>query len=70
MVEVRDVAPGLWLWRQPHPAWREGLDWEPEVSSFFIESRGEAVLVPPPSLVEVLRAGWEPVVPLLHPTAF
>ena len=39
-VEVRDVAPGLWLWRQPH--WgREGDDWEPEVSSFVVESRGE-----------------------------
>jgi hypothetical protein len=53
MVEVRDVAAGLWLWRQPHPDWREGLGWEPEVSSFVVESRGEAVLLdplaPPPS---------------------
>ena len=32
--------------------------------------RGEnAVLVTPPSLVAVLRAGWEPDVPLLHPSA-
>jgi len=30
---------------------------------------GEAVLVTPPSLVAVLRAGWEPLVPLLHPSA-
>jgi hypothetical protein len=28
------------------------------------------VLVTPPSLVEVLHRGWEPVVPLLHPSAF
>ena len=28
-----------------------------------------AVLITPPSLVEVLRRGWEPVVPLLHPSA-
>jgi hypothetical protein len=28
-VEVRDVAEGLWSWRQPHPAWQEGADWEP-----------------------------------------
>jgi hypothetical protein len=28
-----------------------------------------AVLLTPPSLVEVLRAGWAPEVPLLHPTA-
>ena len=26
-------------------------------------------LITPPSLVEILRTGWEPVVPLLHPTA-
>src|SRR5215211_9555454 len=47
MVEVRDVAPGLWLWRQPHPGWEEGAEWEPEVSSFFVESRGERVVIDP-----------------------
>ena len=31
--------------------------------------RGRAVLITPPSLVAVLRVGWEPVVPLLHPSA-
>jgi hypothetical protein len=31
--------------------------------------RGPAVLVTPPSLVAVLRAGWTPAVPLLHPSA-
>jgi hypothetical protein len=30
-VEIRDVASGLWLWRQPHPDWREGLDWDRDV---------------------------------------
>jgi hypothetical protein len=47
MVEVRDVAPGLWLWRQRHPAWREGLEWEPEVASFVVESEGETILLDP-----------------------
>ena len=46
-VEIRDVAPGLWLWRQPHWEWREGFDWEPEVSSFVVESRGEVILLDP-----------------------
>ena len=32
-------------------------------------AQARAVLVTPPSLVAVLRAGWEPVVPLLHPSA-
>ena len=46
-VEMRDVAAGLWLWRQPHPDWREGADWEPEVASFAVESRGAAVVLDP-----------------------
>jgi hypothetical protein len=46
-VEVRDVAPGLWLWRHRHWEWREGDDWEPEVASFVVESRGEVVLLDP-----------------------
>jgi hypothetical protein len=46
-VEVRDVAPGLWLWRTPHWEWREGTDWEPEVASVVVESGGEVVLIDP-----------------------
>jgi hypothetical protein len=30
---------------------------------------GPATLITPPTLVDVLRAGWEPLVPLLHPSA-
>jgi len=30
---------------------------------------GEAVLITPPTTVDVLRAGWTPVVPFLHPSA-
>jgi hypothetical protein len=58
-VELRDVAPGLWLWRQPHPAWREGDDWEPEVSSFAVESRGEALLLDPLAPPPGARDVWE-----------
>jgi hypothetical protein len=47
VVEIRDVAPGLWLWRQPHWEWREGDDWEPEVSTVVVESRGEVALLDP-----------------------
>ena len=73
-VEIRDVAPGLWLWRQPHPAWREGYDWEAEVSSVAVESRGVTLvldpLAPPPGerevweRLEVLRPG---IVVILKP---
>jgi hypothetical protein len=32
-------------------------------------SRQQAVVITPPSLVAVLRAGWQPLVPFLHPSA-
>ena len=58
-VEIRDVAPGLWLWRQRHHEWREGEDWEPEVSSFAVESRGELVLLDPLAPSPGERELWE-----------
>ena len=73
-IEVRDVAPGLWLWRQPHWEWRDGDDWEPEVSSFAVQSGGETVLIdplaPPPRAREVydrLEASRPTVVVVLKP---
>jgi hypothetical protein len=39
--QITDLAPGLWIWRLPHPDWREGFDWEPHVTSTVVESRGE-----------------------------
>ena len=46
-VEIRDVAPGLWLWRLDYPDWRPGLGWGPTVSSTCVESRGEIALLDP-----------------------
>ena len=31
--------------------------------------RGDVEVLTPPSLVEILRTGWEGAVPLLHPSA-
>jgi hypothetical protein len=57
--ELIDVAPGLWLWRQPHPAWEEGNDWDPAVTSVAVESGGVPIvldpLAPPPGETAV----WE-----------
>jgi len=36
--EIRDVTPGLWLWRVRHPGWRPGLEWQPVVTSTCVES--------------------------------
>jgi len=55
------VAPGLWLWRQPHPAWSEGNDWEPEVSSFVVQSGGRSVVLDPLAPAPGATAVWERV---------
>ena len=46
-VEVRDVAPGLWIWRVRHHHWKPGSDWEPVVTSTFVESGGERLVLDP-----------------------
>ena len=57
-VELRDVAPGLWLWRQPHPAWRPGTDWEPPVASFAVRSRGATLVIDPLAPPPAARDVW------------
>jgi hypothetical protein len=48
----------------------ELLEWTPAgYRSRVPRPSGAGQLITPPSLVAVLRAGWEPVVPLLHPSA-
>lgn len=46
-VEVRDVAPGLWIWRLDHPAWTTKAGWKPRVTSTCVESRGEVLVLDP-----------------------
>jgi glyoxylase-like metal-dependent hydrolase (beta-lactamase superfamily II) len=45
--EIRDVAPGLWLWRIAHPDWTPDAEWEPLVASTFVASGGEVALLDP-----------------------
>ena len=45
--EVRDVAPGLWLWRVEHPDWAPGVGWPPLVTSTCVESGREVALLDP-----------------------
>ena len=57
--DLRDVAPGLWLWRLEHPDWAPDSGWEPLVASTCVESGGEVALLdplaPPEDAVEI----WE-----------
>ena len=61
---LQDDAPTLVLGRRL-------LEW---TAAGYVDSRPRpvrraAVVITPPSLVAVLRSGWQPVVPLLHPSA-
>jgi hypothetical protein len=55
--ELHDVAPGLWIWRQEHPAWAPHVGWEPKVTSTYVESGGEVAvldaLAPPEDATEI-----------------
>jgi hypothetical protein len=44
-LEVRDVAPGLWIWRQDHPDWHPDAGWDPPVTSTCVESGGEVAVL-------------------------
>jgi hypothetical protein len=57
--EIRDVAPGLWIWRRDHPDWAPHVGWDPPVTSTCVESGGEVALLdalaPPEDAAEI----WE-----------
>ena len=46
-VEIRDIAPGLWIWRLEHPHWKPGQGWEPVVTCTCVESGGETLILDP-----------------------
>jgi glyoxylase-like metal-dependent hydrolase (beta-lactamase superfamily II) len=46
-VGIRDLAPGLWIWRARHPFWRSGDDWQTVVTSTFVESNEERLVLDP-----------------------
>jgi glyoxylase-like metal-dependent hydrolase (beta-lactamase superfamily II) len=56
--EVQDVAPGLWLWRLPHPDWTPAQDWEPPVASTCVASGGEIALLDPLAPPDDAREAW------------
>jgi hypothetical protein len=44
---VRDLAPGLWIWRAKHPGWTADADWQPIVTSTFVEAGEERLVLDP-----------------------
>ena len=43
--EIRDVAPGLWVWSVEYPDWRPEVGWGPNVWSTCVESAGEVAVL-------------------------
>lgn len=59
LVGIREVAPGLWIWRARHPFWSSGDDWQPVVTSTFVESGGERLVLDPLSPTLDSLGLWE-----------
>ena len=58
-VEIRDVAPGLWVWRVDHPDWESEASWEPPVTSTCVEARGEVLVLDALAPPDDAREVWE-----------
>ena len=72
--QLDDVPDGAFVLVEGEPHLVRGarlLRWTPSgyVSPRPRPTRARAVVITPPSLLAVLRSGWKPVVPLLHPSA-
>src|SRR5437667_9971249 len=46
-MQVQKLAPGLWRWTAPHPAWQPSADWPQEVGCVYFEAREAVVLIDP-----------------------
>jgi hypothetical protein len=57
--EIRDVAPGLWIWRVEHPDWNPGVGWPPAVTSTCVASGGEIAVLDALAPPEAASDVWE-----------
>jgi glyoxylase-like metal-dependent hydrolase (beta-lactamase superfamily II) len=67
---VNELRPGLWHWRAPHPEWHAGEPWDPNVSSYAIDTGGRLVIfdpIAPPPEIDALAAQRETIVVLTAP---
>jgi hypothetical protein len=52
---MRELRPGIWHWRSPHPDWDEQQWWPELVSSYAIEVGSDLILFDPLSVPDRLR---------------
>src|SRR4029453_17959741 len=72
-VAIEELPDGAFLLEDGEPRLVLGADlWSLTPGGYVGRSRraaGEALVITPPSLLAVLRSGWRPLVPLIHPSA-
>jgi glyoxylase-like metal-dependent hydrolase (beta-lactamase superfamily II) len=67
---VRELQAGLWRWEAPHPEWKAGDPWPPDVSSYALDDGARLLLFDPlgaPAELEELARTREPVIVLTAP---
>jgi glyoxylase-like metal-dependent hydrolase (beta-lactamase superfamily II) len=47
VLEVQKIRPGLWVWRAPHPEWKESSGWPRLVASTYYEAPEATVVIDP-----------------------
>jgi hypothetical protein len=68
-----EVPDGAFVLEEGEPWLVLGADLWSWTASGYVERRPrhaprEALVITPPSLLAVLRSGWDPLVPLVHPS--
>ena len=58
-LEVRDLGPGLWIWRILHPGWNAAADWQPVVTCTCVDLGEERLLLDPLVPPADARAVWD-----------
>ncbi|SDS38304.1 ankyrin repeat domain-containing protein [Microlunatus soli] len=58
-VEVIDLEPGLWIWRQQHPSWKEGHDWPEVVTSVCVDVGDQRWVLDPLLPPDDASAVWD-----------
>ncbi len=67
---MRELEPGLWHWKAPHPQWRPSEPWDQAVSSYAIDDGRRLLLFDPiavPTEIEELAADREMAIVLTAP---
>jgi hypothetical protein len=69
-----DLPDGTFVFRENEPFLVVGAELLRWTAAGYVDrvprpARGDAIVLTPPSLVAVLRVGWQSLLPLLHPSA-